>query len=71
MKENWATSDFELSPSKQTSNDHISDGAQSCIIIVFCVLSGLEPQPFLLLKKTTTFQVKKNQNKFFLESQIF
>ena len=38
---------FELSPSKQTSNDHISDGSQSCVITVLCVLSGLEPQPLL------------------------
>lgn len=29
---------FELSPSKQTSNDCISGGSQSCVIILLCVV---------------------------------
>lgn len=45
MKESWATWDFEPVSSKQTSNNHISGGSQSCIIIVSGVLSGFKPQP--------------------------
>lgn len=70
MKESWATSDFELFPSKQTSNDHISDGSQSCVIIVLCVLSGFRASASVIFtfEKKKRFEMTKTSS---LESQIF